>query len=74
VSNIHLDVSENDLKKMFEDYGEVYRIKMLKRGKMQKAFIDMQDTKTANDAIDGLDNYEMNGQNLEVRFSDPETA
>jgi RNA recognition motif-containing protein len=47
---------------------------MLKRGTMQKAFIDMANEKTAQAAIDDLDNYDFIGQNLEVRFSDPEQA
>ena len=41
---------------------------------MQKAFIDMQDEKTAQEVIEGLDSYDFLGQTLEVRFSDPETA
>lgn len=47
VSNISLKATESELSKLFEDFGEVLRIKMLKRGTMQKAFIDMSDEKTA---------------------------
>lgn len=61
VSNISLKANENELQKLFEDFGEVLRIKMLKRGTMQKAFIDMQDEKTAQAAIDELDGYEFVG-------------
>lgn len=74
VSNISLKASEGELKKIFEDYGEVSRIKMLKRGTMQKAFIDYDNDKSAKDAIKNLDGYEFNGQTLEVRFSDQDTA
>ena len=74
VSNISLKASEGELKKIFEDFGEVLRIKMLKRGTMQKAFIDFADDSSAKDAIKNLDGYEFNGQALEVRFSDQDTA
>lgn len=47
---------------------------MLKRGTMQKAFIDMADDRTAKRVIKELDGYEFIGQYLEVRFSDQDTA
>lgn len=47
VSNISHKVTEEDLKGLFEEYGEVLRIKMMKRGSMQKAFIDMETEKIA---------------------------
>ena len=74
VSNISLKASEDELMKLFEDFGEVSRIKMLKRGTMQKAFIDFTEDKAAKEAIKNLDGYEFNGQALEVRFSDQDTA
>jgi RNA recognition motif-containing protein len=70
VSNISLKASEDDLRKLFEDYGEIYRIKLLKRGTMLKAFIDLDTEKNAEKAIENLDGYEFLGQALEVRFSD----
>lgn len=74
VSNISLKTSEDDLRKLFEKYGEISRIKMLKRQNMHKAFIDMDSEKAALSAIDELDNYDFLGQRLEVRFTDAETA
>ena len=41
VSNISFKASEEDLKILFEEYGECLRVKLMKRGSMQKAFIDM---------------------------------
>lgn len=52
VSNISLKATEDDLRKLFEDYGEIMRIKLLKRGTMQKAFLDMDTDKNAKEAID----------------------
>ena len=74
VSNISLKASEGELRKLFEDFGSVSRIKMLKRGTMQKAFVDYEDDKAAKECIKNLDGYEFNGQALEVRFSDQDTA
>lgn len=74
VSNIALKASEEDLRGLFEEYGEIYRIKLLKRGTMQKAFLDMDTDRAAQRAIDALDGYDLLGQRLEVKFSDHETA
>jgi len=74
VSNISLKVAEDELNSLFREYGEIYRIKLLKRGTMQKAFIDMDTEKAAQRAIDALHGYDLQGQRLEVKFSDSETA
>ena len=47
---------------------------MMKRGSMQKAFIDMETEKIAQSVIEALDGYDYKGQALEVKFSDPDTA
>lgn len=74
VSNISLKANEQDLRELFEEHGEILRIKLLKRGTMQKAFMDMANDKIAQSAIDALEGYEFMGQQLEVRFSDSDTA
>lgn len=74
VSNISLKATEDDLRQLFEEYGELLRIKLLKRGTMQKAFIDMENENAAKKAIDALDGYDLQGQRLEVKFSDSDTA
>jgi len=74
VSNIALKANEDELRELFADYGEIFRIKLLKRGTMQKAFIDMDTEKAAQRAIDALDGYDLQGQRLEVKFSDSDTA
>lgn len=62
------------MRELFETYGEIFRIKLLKRGTMQKAFIDMDTERAAQKAIDALEGYDLQGQRLEVKFSDHETA
>lgn len=34
ISNISLKATENELRKLFEEYGGIYRVKLLKRGTM----------------------------------------
>jgi RNA recognition motif-containing protein len=34
ISNISLKANENELRKLFEEYGSIYRVKLLKRGTM----------------------------------------
>ena len=47
ISNISLKATESELRTLFEGYGNIYRVKLLKRGTMQKAFIDMENEKSA---------------------------
>lgn len=74
VSNISLKAGEDDLRKLFEKHGEITRIKILKRQNMQKAFIDMDNEKAASAAIQELDGFDFLGLELEVRFTDSDTA
>lgn len=61
VSNISPKATESDLKPLFEQYGEVYRIKLLKRDTMQKAFVDMENEKIAQMCIEALDGFDLLG-------------
>ena len=70
ISNISLKATENELRKLFEEYGNIYRVKLLKRGTMQKAFSDMENEKSAKKCIEALDGYDLHSQLLEVKFSD----
>lgn len=74
VSNISLKANETELKELFEQHGVIKRIKLMKRGTMQKAFIDVETEDIANKAIDALEGYDFMGQALEVRLSDSDTA
>lgn len=62
ISNISLKATESDLRKLFETYGEIYRVKLIKRSTMQKAFIDMDNEKSAQLCIDALDGYDLHSQ------------
>lgn len=59
VSNISLKATESDLRKLFEGYGDIYRVKLLRRGTMQKAFVDMENERVAQKCIDALDGYDL---------------
>lgn len=63
VSNLHLNVIESDLKKIFAPYGEINSVELL-RDKVSnrsrcRAFIDMLNEKEALQAIKSLDGTDL---------------
>jgi RNA recognition motif-containing protein len=74
ISNISLKATESELRKLCESHGETYRVKLLRRGTMQKAFVDMENERVALKCIEALDGYDLHEQTLEVKFSDAEMA
>ena len=70
ISNISLKATESELRKLCESHGETYRVKLLRRGTMQKAFVDMENERVALKCIEALDGYDLHEQTLEVKFSD----
>ncbi|HYF01065.1 MAG TPA: RNA-binding protein, partial [Planctomycetota bacterium] len=47
-------VSETDLRKVFEAYGRVAAVSVVRRGPRRHAFVEMDDPARARAAIDGL--------------------
>lgn len=75
VSNIDYTVSEDDLMKMFSQYGEVKSVKILIDLETKKSkgygFVLMADQNGAIEAIQNLNTYEINGRALSVQIARP---
>lgn len=65
VSNLAADVTEDELRMLFECFGQVASVEM--RRTPGNALVDMPDKGAARDAIDGLNNQDLKGSNLSVR-------
>ena len=70
VRNVSPNVSEDQLKEMFEVYGAVERVKKLK----DYAFIHFAEREHAVKAIDELNNRELDGVNIEVSLAKPQPS
>ena len=70
VGNLHFNVSEDELRKAFEDYGEVASVKVItdKYSGRSKGFgfIEMLNDKEAKEAIDNLNGTEIKGRSVNV--------
>ncbi|MBN2775604.1 MAG: RNA-binding protein [Prolixibacteraceae bacterium] len=70
VGNLSFKIDEEDLKKVFEAYGEVDSVKIItdKFSGRSKGFgfVEMSDDEEAKKAIDGLNNSEIDGRNIVV--------
>ena len=75
VGNLNYNLSETELKDVFEEFGEVSSVKIIKdrdtgRGK-GFGFIEMPNDTEANAAISGLDGKEIKGRNVRVSVAKP---
>jgi len=71
VTNLHWEVSESDLKKLFEEVGDVskVRIKYDKAGRSDgEATVVFTSRSDAQDAVDKFDGYELNGMEMKVEI------
>lgn len=78
VGNLPFNVEEEDLKKIFEEYGEVISAKVITdkftgRGK-GFGFVEMKNDDDAKTAIEELNNAEVGGRNIKVNESQPRPA
>ena len=77
VGNLSYDVTEDDLRKAFEEYGEVESVNIIKdkySGQSKGfAFIEMSDDQKAMAAIEGLHEKELQGRNINVNKAKPRT-
>ncbi|NJK85225.1 MAG: RNA-binding protein [Bacteroidales bacterium] len=75
VGNLSFKVKENDLKEIFEEYGEVSSVKIITdkfTGKSKGfAFVDMQDDDEAQNAIKELNGSEINDRAVVVNEAKP---
>ena len=75
VGNLAYSVTEEDLKKAFEAFGQVESVSVIKDQYSNQSkgfgFIEMSDSSQAKAAINGLNGKEMNGRNLNVNEAKP---
>jgi len=70
VGNLSYTLSEDNLREVFEEYGTVDSVKIIKdkfSGRSKGfGFIEMPDDADAQKAVDGLEGAELEGRNLRV--------
>ncbi len=68
VENLSKDVSNIELQKAFESYGELESVNIIKEGDKPKniAFVVMKLQREAKAAINGLNNTKIQGSNIKV--------
>ncbi len=75
VGNLPFNLGEEDLKEIFEEYGEVTSSKIISdkfSGRSKGfGFIEMDSDDEANNAIKELNNAEVGGRNIKVNESKP---
>ncbi len=75
VGNLNLDLSEDELRDVFEGYGGVISCKVImdrETGRSRGfAFIEMGNQSDGSTAIDALNGYELLGKNLKVNEARP---
>ena len=77
VGNLSYEVTEEDLKEVFEGFGGVETIKIIKDNYTGRSkgfgFVEMPDSAEAKSAIDGLNGKELKGRELNVNEARPRT-
>ena len=77
VANVPFKASEQDLKDLFQEYGEVSSAKIIMDKETQRsrgfAFVDMPDDNEAKQAISKLNGFNLLGKDLVVNEARPKT-
>lgn len=75
IANIPFKANENEVRELFERYGQVASVKIILDRETQKSrgfgFITMNDDKEATQAIEALNGYNMMGKTLSVSEARP---
>ncbi len=78
VGNLPFNLGEEDLKEIFEEYGEVTNTKIISdkfSGRSKGfGFVEMGSDAEANNAIKELNNAEISGRNIKVNESKPKPS
>jgi len=73
VGSLHYDLTEDELKQIFEEYGEVTSVRIITdkfTGRIKGfGFVEMTDDDTANQAIEELNGSEVKGRTIRVNES-----
>ncbi len=77
VGNLPYNVVEEDLREIFEEYGEVASVKIISDKLTGRSkgfgFVEMEQEQEARKAIDELNNAELSGRNIKVNESRPKS-
>ena len=75
VGNLPYSVAEEDLREIFEEYGEVASVKIISDKLTGRSkgfgFVEMDDDQEAQKAIEELNNADLSGRNIKVNESRP---
>ena len=75
VSNINFRAREEDLKDLFEQYGEVTSVKIIKDKETRRSkgfgFVEMADDNAGREALEKLNGYALSDRNLVVNEARP---
>jgi RNA recognition motif-containing protein len=75
ISNLSFGVQDEDLRKLFAEYGEVSSAKIITdkfTGKSRGfGFVEMPDSPSAENAINGLNNASIDGRSVKVMEARP---
>jgi cold-inducible RNA-binding protein len=78
VGNIDSQTTESDLNALFQPFGQVARVKLVKDHATGQArgfaFVEMPNDEEAAKAVAGLNGKEMGGRNLKVNEARPKSA
>jgi RNA recognition motif-containing protein len=70
VGNLHFDLSEDELKKAFEEYGEVKAVKIISDKATGRSrgfgFVEMTNDNEAREAINNLNGADIKGRKVNV--------
>lgn len=75
VGNINYNTSEDSLRAMFEEYGEVESVKLIKDRDTGRAkgfgFVEMTDDNAAESAIEAINDTQIDGRDIKVKKARP---
>lgn len=73
--NLSYKMTEDSLKELFEQHGEVTSVKIIRDRETGRAkgfgFVEMSDKEKAENAVKKLDGAEVEGRNIKVNFARP---
>jgi len=77
VGNLSYEVTEEDLQKAFEGFGQIDSVKIIKDNYSGRSkgfgFVEMPDNTEAQSAIDDLNDKELKGRTLKINKARPRT-
>lgn len=75
VGNLPFSTTEEDLRRAFEEYGQVSSVNVIKDRETGRprgfAFVEMPDSRSANSAIEALNLSNLGGRNITVNEARP---